>query len=80
MRLELDEPVEAGTPVDISAALPGKRATVIQATGRIVRHHDDENEPGPVRMGMALQNFKRPNDRRRLARYVSRGLQTAEAA
>jgi hypothetical protein len=74
MRMELDEQVEDGTNVEISAALPGKRATIIRARGTIVRRHDDDAEPGPVRLGVSFDTFTRRNDRRRLADYVSQHL------
>jgi c-di-GMP-binding flagellar brake protein YcgR len=75
MRFELDSEIEPGTPVDVRAMLPGARHTTISATGRIVRRHDDADEPGPVRMGMIFDRFAGLN-RRRLMDY----LETVHAA
>ena len=74
MRFELDEALEPGTHVDITATLPGPDHPTITATGRIVRLHGDSDEPGPVRMGMTFERFSHTADRLRLAHYLDRRL------
>jgi hypothetical protein len=80
MRFELDEALEAGTRVDVKATLPGAARITIHAGGRVVRLHDDESEPGPVRMGMAIDRFDGGLDRRRLAEYLDQHSPQAQAA
>lgn len=77
MRLELDEPIEFGTEVEVRAMLPGREHIVVEASGRIVRFHDEIEEPGPVRMGMMFDTFTRHLDRQRLTHYLDAGLQRA---
>lgn len=74
MRFEVDERIEDQTALEVHITLPRRgntRPTTIQATGRVVRMHDDE--PGPVRMGLHFEAFRSESDRKRLAGYVGRG-------
>lgn len=68
MRFELDAPLAPGTPIEVRAMLPGATHTTIQATGRVIRLHDEE--AGPVRMGMVFEKFVTHHDRRRLMDYL----------
>jgi hypothetical protein len=70
MRLELDSAVEPGTAVEIRAMLPGYDQFTFQATGRVARLHDEADEPGPMRMGVAFDRFTHHADRTRLIEYI----------
>ena len=70
MRFELDEALPPGTSVETRTMLPGQAHTLFHATGRIIRLHDEADEPGPMRMGMAFDGFTTPLDRRRLAEHL----------
>ncbi len=70
MRFELDAPLPAGTEVEVRGMLPGTHQTTFHATGRIVRMHDDE-EVGPIRMGMTFTSFNHDIDRQRLNIYLN---------
>ena len=70
LRFELDTPVAPGTPIDVRVTLPGAGGTTVSLSGHVVRWHDDADEPGPVRMGMAFDTFARPVDRFRLLEYL----------
>ena len=71
MRFELDEALEPGTRVDVRAVLPGGRPVTFRATGRVVRLHDDADDPGPIRMGMAFEAFDEDADAVQLDGYLS---------
>jgi hypothetical protein len=72
MRIELDHTLPPGAQVDVHAMLPGKNQTTINASGRIVRIHDDPSLPGPVRMGMTFNHFAFVGDQRRLSSYLDK--------
>lgn len=71
MRFELDSALEPGTEIEVRAMLPGFYHTTFQASGRVVRVHDDAGFGGPMRMGMAFESFARDSDKQRLNRYLS---------
>ncbi len=71
MRFELDEPMEPGAAIEIRGMLPGDSHATIRATGHIVRVHEDEDAPGPVRMAMAFETFQNETDVRRLTSYLT---------
>ena len=58
MRFELDEALPPGSHLDVRVILPGATTTTFHASGRVVRTHDDPDEPGPVRMGMRFESFR----------------------
>jgi len=71
MRFEMDEKPQDNQPLEVHITLPRRgsiRPTTINATGRVVRTHDDE--PGPVRMGLQFDAFRSEADKRRLTGYV----------
>jgi hypothetical protein len=70
MRLELDNPIEPGTEVEVRAMLPGPEHPVIQAQGCVVRLVDEEHH-GPTRMGMSFSKFKATTDKDALEAYLS---------
>jgi c-di-GMP-binding flagellar brake protein YcgR len=72
MRFELDAALEAGTHVEVRAMLPGSQQVTIQASGTVVRQHDDADERGPIRMGLKFERFVRHADRTRLIDYIER--------
>ncbi|GAB4110107.1 MAG: hypothetical protein Kow00105_18810 [Phycisphaeraceae bacterium] len=77
MRFELDTPLPAGTEVEVRGMLPGTQQVTFHAVGRIVRMHDEE-EVGPVRMGMTFTRFHHDIDRQRLNIYLNHsGLRAA---
>lgn len=81
MRFEIDEPLEPGTAIEIRAMLPGQRHTLFRAAGHIVRLHDDEPDPMPVRLAMRFDDFASTIDRHRLNTYLSdTGLRRRTAA
>lgn len=71
MRFELDNALPPEMKVDIHVMLPGKQAVTFDATGSIVRLHDDDFTPGPKRMGMVFDYFAYNGDRQRLETYLS---------
>ena len=77
MRFEMDRSITPGTRVDIRATLPGPQRIDVHASGRIVRLHDDDDEPGPIRMGMVFETFSRQVDRTQLSEYLATGLKAA---
>ena len=70
LRFELDHPVALGKPVDVRATLPGRNATTVNLSGRIVRYHDDPDDPGPIRVGMKIDSFSTEDDRRLWLDYI----------
>ena len=78
MRFELDHPLPPGTQVEVRAMLPGSFHTTFHATGKIMRIHDDSDEPGPIRMGLIFEKFTHHADRRHLQDYLANsGLKAA---
>lgn len=78
MRFELDAALKPGTCIEARVTLPGGEATTIGVVGRVVRLHDDEDERGPMRMGMTIERFSHTADRARLRNYLQgKGLQAA---
>lgn len=71
MRFELDKPLDPGTRVEVRGMLPGQTHTLFRATGQVVRIHEESDQPGPVRMGMAFESFNNAVDRRRLSTYLT---------
>ncbi len=80
LRFELDQALEPGTEVEVRAMLPGSQHITINASGRVVRIHDDRDEHGPMRMGMTFDKFSRHVDHERLNGYLSCGSTTLMAA
>jgi len=70
MRFELDHALEPGTTIEVRGILPGQEHVTFRASGQVVRLHDDQNEPGPARMGMAFDEFHSEVDELRLADYL----------
>ena len=77
MRFEVDQVIDPGTEVEISAMLPGRVHRTLHAHGRVVRVHDDENEPGPIRMALAFSGFPRAADQQELSQYLDEAFQLA---
>ena len=69
VRIELDEAPAIGTYVSVCLQLPGAEGGIF-ATGRIVRHFDDSDEPGPRRMALAFRRFLGTKDRTRLRQVL----------
>lgn len=79
LRFEVDSTLALGTLVDVQVTLPGPGSTTVKLSGRIVRYHDDPEDRGPVRMGMAVDSFATRSDFRRWLDYL-RGGQLRKAA
>ena len=77
MRFEVDQIIEPGTEVEVSAMLPGPTHRVLRAHGRVIRVHDDADEPGPIRMALAFSGFHRPADHQQLTAYLDEALRRA---
>jgi len=71
LRFELDERLDTGAEVDVRVLLPGRQHVVFNALGRIVRLHDDDGTPGPVRMGLTFDQFPQESERQRLHAYLT---------
>lgn len=69
IRFELDLPIEPGQTLQVRAMLPGQEHTTVRVEGKVVRIHDDE-DAGPVRMGMTIDRFLGPHDRIKLMGYL----------
>ncbi|MEK6701338.1 MAG: PilZ domain-containing protein [Planctomycetota bacterium] len=76
---ELDEPIEAGTPVAMQLTLPLSpggsdlaSARTIFVFGNVVWL--DLSEPGPARMAIAFTQFAKLGDKERLLRQLGSGL------
>lgn len=77
VRIELDQPLHFGEHVDLDLELPGAEGTTVHAQGMCVRFHDDE-ETGPVRMGIHFDRLTSSADFLALKHYVEmRGVSTA---
>ena len=71
MRFEIDYPVRPGSEVAVRVMLPGHGGLAFEASGRVVRLHDDDALPGPQRMGMHFERFASEGDRSKLTRYLT---------
>ena len=71
MRFELDEALPSGSALDVRVILPGATPTTFHASGRVVRTHDDADDPGPVRMGMRFESFRLQTDCAHLKGYLA---------
>ncbi|MEM1097847.1 MAG: PilZ domain-containing protein [Planctomycetota bacterium] len=78
MRFELDEPLKTGEQIQLRAMLPGSEHVTIRVEGRVARMHEDG--PGPARMGLLIERFLGPHDRRKLTAYLQERLGTTEVA
>ena len=81
IRFELDDAMDAGTPVEVHMQLPvgDVNASPIHAKGKVVRFHDPD-EVGPIRMGLAFTKLPSASDRRALAGFLSRSESTTAVA
>jgi len=71
MRFELDEAVSPGANLEVRVMLPGSPPSTFHATGRVIRLHDDPDDPGPVRMALHFETFRLAADRKHLAGYIA---------
>ncbi|MEM7577942.1 MAG: PilZ domain-containing protein [Planctomycetota bacterium] len=78
MRFELDEPLKTGEQIQLRAMLPGSEHVTIRVEGRVARMHEDG--PGPARMGLLIERFLGPHDRRKLTGYLQERLGTPDVA
>jgi hypothetical protein len=73
IRFEIDEPLEVGETVTVQLELPGGGGPVT-ATGRVVRVHDPEDDPGPRRAAVHIERYLHRTDRERLLECFGRGI------
>lgn len=71
-RIELDEPLPLGEPVQVRVTLPGETRG-IDARGDVVWVNDADDDPGPRRMALKFTDFISGADRDRLLRFISAG-------
>jgi len=71
IRFELDQSLAPGSLVDVRVLLPGATHATFEATGRIVRIHDEWDTQGPIRMGLIIDHFAADEDQRQLHTYLS---------
>jgi hypothetical protein len=72
VRVELDEPLMQGEPVQLRLNLPGERVPV-SANANVVWINDELDDPGPRRMAFAFREFSTFADRERLLRFMGHG-------
>ena len=77
-RVELDEPLPPGEPLQIRFTLPGE-TTDIQAHADVVWVHSEEDDPGPRRMALRFTDFVTSADHQRLLRYLGTHVRRAAA-
>ena len=72
VRIELDEPLEAGQIIALRISLPCSDAQV-RASGHVVWINSRDDDPGPRRMALRFTDFQTESDRDRLISYLDRG-------
>lgn len=72
IRFEVDSPLPAGMAISVEIHLPGLVDPVC-ASARVVRVFDEDDDPGPRRMGAVFTAFASPADARRLAVHLGSG-------
>ncbi len=77
-RIELDEPLYQSERIAVCLRLPGNSTSVF-ASGRVVRVHDEEDDPGARRVAVQFSRFLSAEDLARLRRYIG-GNHTQRAA
>jgi hypothetical protein len=78
LRIELDEALPPGEPVQVRVNLPGDPGPVA-AHADVVWVNDEADDPGPRRMALRFTDFVTLADRERLMRFLGRGLSRAAA-
>ncbi|MEM9296517.1 MAG: PilZ domain-containing protein [Planctomycetota bacterium] len=71
LRFELDDALPTGARLELRLSLPGPEPIVVKASANVVRLVDEDDEPGPVRMGASFVAFRTPMDRERLEGYLA---------
>lgn len=69
VRIELDEPLDVGQPVNLRIDLPGGEKD-ISAAAAVVWVNDAQDDPGPRRMALRFGDFQTDADRTRLMQYL----------
>lgn len=77
IRFELDQSLAPGTRVDVRAMLPGARHATFEATGRVVRIHDEWDHFGPSRMGLIIEQFSDTDSEEQLKSYLGQSMPMA---
>lgn len=79
VRFELDVPLDDGERVTVEIVLPGCQK-LIQASGKVVRINDSDDDPGPRRMALRFDRFADEESRQALVRYLGEGWLEQERA
>lgn len=77
-RIELDEPLPEGEPLEVRFTLPGETRDV-QAHADVVWVNPEEDDPGPRRMALKFTDFVTQADRDRLVRFLGTGVRRVAA-
>ena len=77
-RVEFDEPLPPGEPLQIRFTLPGQ-AIGIHAHADVVWVNSEEDDPGPRRMALRFTDFMTSADHQRLLRYLGSHARRAAA-
>src|SRR5438105_549309 len=67
VRVEVDQPPDAGETVEVKVTLSGDHGGLLRATGRVVRFLG-ETEPGPARIAIAFTHIDDPANADQLTR------------
>ncbi len=78
VRIELDEPLPQGEPVQVRLSLPGEQDAVA-AHADVVWVNDELDDPGPRRMALRFKDFVTTADRDRLLRFIGQGVMRVAA-
>ena len=79
IRFELDRALKPGSTIDFRAMLPGPYHVTVNLSGKVVRLHDDDELPGPSRMGAEIDQANSPVERQKLSEYLDHSLELAPA-
>ena len=77
-RIELDEPLPEGEPLQVRFTLPGETSDV-NTHADVVWVNPEEDDPGPRRMALRFTDFVTKGDHDRLMRFLGTGVRRVAA-
>lgn len=77
-RIELDEPLPEGEPLQVRFTFPGE-TTNVSAHADVVWVNPEEDDPGPRRMALKFTDFVTRADHDRLVRFLGTGVRRVAA-
>lgn len=77
-RIELDEPLPEGEPLQVRFTFPGE-TTGISAHADVVWVNPEDDDPGPRRMALRFTDFVTEADHHRLLRFLGSGARRVAA-